>query len=596
MGCVCNRLTGADMFNVRKHTGHLLLALLRCMTAGCAPQPEAVPPPEPHAHASGLRFTEVTTAAGLGAFRHEAGAEGGKLFPESMGSGCGFIDYDGDGRLDILLAGGGTWAGGEKPTPPPIWLYRNNGDGTFTLRTEEAGLADVQTYSNGFTVADYDNDGDPDFYLTTLTENLLFRNDGGVFTEVGQAAGVAGNPTWSTAALFFDADRDGLLDLYVGHYVAWTPETDLFCTLDGENKDYCTPQAYRGVPGRFYHNDGGGTFSDATEKAGFLPAHGKTLGLAELDYNRDGWPDVMVANDTEPNQLFVNRGDGTFEDRAAERGAAYDENGRTRAGMGIDAGVVDSTGEVSIFIGHFSREMIGVFHHRGGLFVDRTIDAKIGRASLLTLTFGLFLFDADLDGHLDLFAANGHVQPSIEQIAENIRYAEPVHLFLNGGDGTFEDVAPGIGGVLQQPLVARGAAYGDYDRDGDLDILLTENNGGAHLWRNDLNRDAYLRVHVEGRASSRDAVGTRLVAVTGTHRMEQRIRSGSSYLSASERPATFGLGAHTQVDSLLAYWPSGRIDRFADVPGGQEVHLVEGTGTLQPSSETRASSGPTARP
>ncbi|HMB92294.1 MAG TPA: CRTAC1 family protein [Rhodothermales bacterium] len=552
--------------------------------AGCAAQPEAEQPPttEPE-HTTGLHFTEVVQEAGLGDFRHETGAEGNRFFPESMGSGCGFIDYDGDGWIDILAAGGGTWPGSSKDPIPSVWLYRNNGDGTFSLATQAAGLDGMHSYSLGFAVADYDNDGDQDFYLSTLDENRLYRNEGGVFTEVARTAGVAGEPVWSSAPIFFDADRDGWLDLYVGNYVEWSPETDLFCTLDGETKDYCTPQTYTGLPGRYYHNNGDGTFIDRTEQAGFLVATGKALGVIELDVNQDGLPDLMVANDTDPNQLFVNQGDGTFAERGAVSGLAYDETGKTRAGMGIDAGVVDSTGEVSIFVGHFTREMIGVWRHRSnGSFVERAAASKIGRPSLQTLTFGLFLLDADLDGHLDLFAANGHVNPGIEQIAESFTYAEPAHLFINRGDGTFEDVAPTIGGILQEPLVARGAAYADYDRDGDLDILLTENAGGLHLWRNDLNSDAYLRVHVEGHESNRSGLGTRLVAVAGNHRMERRLTSGTSYLAASELVATFGLGSHLQVDSLIVYWPSGRIDRLGPLEAGQDVLLVEGASVIQP--------------
>ncbi|HET6568268.1 MAG TPA: CRTAC1 family protein, partial [Rhodothermales bacterium] len=520
------------------------------------PQAPSAPGPE---NSMGIRFVDATQAAGLGDFRHETGAEGRMLFPETMGSGCGFIDYDGDGWLDILVAGGGTWPGSNKKPIQPVWLYHNNGDGTFSLKTREAGLEDIQAYSIGFAVADYDNDGDQDFYLTTLGPNMLFRNDAGIFTEVAEAAGVAGDAVWSSSAIFFDADRDGWLDLYAGNYVRWSLETDIFCTLDGETKDYCTPQSYTGVPGRFYHNNGDGTFSDRTEKAGFLPATGKALGIAAFDFNRDGWPDLMVANDTEPNQLFVNDGDGTFTERGVTSGVAYDESGKTRAGMGIDAGVVDSTGEISIFVGHFTREMIGVWRYRGdGMFVERAAASKIGRPSLATLTFGLFLFDADLDGDLDLFAANGHVNPGIEKISR-YAYAEPAHLFINQGDGTFGDAAPEIGGVLQEKLVARGAAYADYDRDGDVDILLSENGGGLHLWRSELNSTAYLRVHVEGGESNRSALGTRLVAIAGGQRMERRITSGASYLSASEQVATFGLGTHRQVDSLIAYWPGGRV-------------------------------------
>lgn len=559
-----------------------LVALL-LLASGCAAQPDAEQPAGTSPQkAGGLHFTDVTQEAGLGEFRHETGAEGEMLFPESMGSGCAFIDYDGDGWIDVLVAGGGTWPGGKKPSVPALQLYRNNGDGTFQPVTDGAGLGAIRAYSLGFSVADYDNDGDQDFYLTTVGKNMLFRNENGVFTEVGAEAHVAGEPVWSSASIFFDADRDGWLDLYVGNYVEWSPATDIFCTLDGVTKDYCTPQSYIGLPGRYYRNNGDGTFTEQTKEAGLLSSIAKTLGAIELDFNRDGWPDLMVSNDTDPNLLFVNNGDGTFTERGTVSGVAYDESGKTRAGMGIDAGVVDSTGEVSIFVGNFTQEMIGVWRYRGkGSFIDRAAVSKVGRPSLQTLTFGLFLFDADLDGHLDLFAANGHVNPGIEKISDTFKYAEPVHLFRNRGDGTFEDVAPAVGGVLQEALVARGAAYADYDRDGDLDLLLTENGGGLHLWRNDLDGGAYLRVRVEGRESNRSGLGTRIVAVAGNHRMERRITGGASYLSASEQVATFGLGEHGRVDSLIVHWPSGRTEKLGSRAAGEEVLLVEGSGTMK---------------
>ncbi|MGI9175380.1 MAG: CRTAC1 family protein, partial [Rhodothermales bacterium] len=381
----------------------------------------------------------------------------------------------------------------------------------------------------------------------------------------------------------FDADRDGHLDLYAGNYVAWSPETDIFCSLDRETKGYCTPETYQGVPARFYHNNGDGTFTDQTEANGFGEAPGKTLGVAELDFNRDGWPDLAVSSDTQRDLLYENNGDGTFTERGAISGVAYDENGKARAGMGIDVGVLDSTGQETIVVGNFSKEMIGVYRHMGdGLFIDRAAVSQVGRPSLLTLTFGLFLFDVDLDGDLDLFAANGHVQPEIEATQEGVGYAEVPHLFINGGDGLFEDVAPAIGGPLAERVVARGAAYADYDRDGDLDVLITENNGPAHLWRNDLTNAHFLRVSTAGQESNRDGIGTRLVVKVDGRPMERRIRTGGSYLAQSEQTATFGLGDHERADSLLVYWPSGQVDRFADVEANQHVRVVEGTGTLEP--------------
>jgi hypothetical protein len=528
-------------------------------------------------------FTEMATTAGLGEFRHVTGANGDKWFPESMGSGGGFIDYNGDGWMDVLLVGGGVWPKEKEKKVPGLWLYRNNGNDSFTNVTAEAGLGNIAAYGFGISAADFDNDGDQDFYFTTLHENMLFRNDGGKFTEIGKTAGVTGGKVWSSSAIFFDADRDGWLDLYVGNYVDWSPENDLWCTLDGKTKSYCTPELYKGVPGRFYHNNGNGTFSDQTEAAGFVNSPGKTLGMAELDYNRDGWPDLAVSNDTQRNLLYKNNGNGTFTEIAAMSGVAYDENGRARAGMGIDAGIVDQSGEETIFVGNFSKEMVAVFRYTGNedLFFDRAAASKIGRPSLLTLTFGLFLFDFDLDGDLDLFAANGHVQEDIEVTQDGITYREPPHLFMNNGDGFFTDEAPNIGGVLTQPIVGRSAACADYDRDGDLDILVTENGGPVHLWRNDLNSSHhFLRVHVQGQKANRDAVGARLVAVADTLRMERRIRTGSSFLASLEKAATFGVGQIAKLDSLIVYWPSGRVDRFAEIKADREVLIVEGAGEV----------------
>ncbi|HET6568414.1 MAG TPA: CRTAC1 family protein [Rhodothermales bacterium] len=548
-----------------------------------------------------LSFTDVTQESGLGSFRHETGATGDKWFPETMGSGGGFIDYNGDGWEDVLLVHGGTWdpAAQQKPV---LWLYRNDGDGTFTDVTDSTGLGDLKAYGLGIAVADYDGDGDEDVYLTTLAENMLLRNDDGRFTEVGRQAGVAGAPVWSSSAVFFDADRDGWLDLYAGNYVKWTPETDIYCSLDGKEKDYCTPETYQGIPSRFYHNDGDGTFSDWTEKAGFLPAPGKSLGVTAADFNRDGWPDLVVANDTQPDLLYMNDGDGTFTEQGAMSGMAYDENGKARAGMGVDVGVVDETGQETIFVGNFSREMIGVYRYgANGLFLDRAATSGIGQTSMLTLAFGLTLFDADLDGDLDLFVANGHVQPDIEEMQQGISYAEAPHLFINDGDGTFEDSAPEIGGALATRYVARAVACADYDRDGDVDVLITENDGPAHLLRNDLRSadgGAYanrhvLRVRTEGRESNRGGIGSRIIVKADGLSMERRIRSGSSYLAASEKTATFGLGPAEQADSVIVHWPSGTVDRYANVPADHVATVREGNPelALSPLTEGREIAG-----
>lgn len=555
----------------------LLIAAVGAGIAGC--NGEAASTAEPgRVDGEQLSFVDVTEAAGLGTFRHETGAFGNEWFPETVGGGGGFVDYDADGWMDVLLVGGGVWPGrGEAPVPAAR-LYRNQGDGTFRDVTAAAGLGAVTAYGFGVTVADYDNDGDADFFLTALDENLLFQNEGGVFTEVGAAAGVADHAAWSTAAIFFDADRDGWVDLYVGNYVVWSPEKDIWCTMDGETKAYCTPQAYEGVPGRFYHNNGDGTFSERTAAAGFGGAPGKTLGVTEFDYNQDGWPDLVVANDTQRDLLYVNQGDGTFVEQGVLSGIAFDENGKARAGMGIDAGDVNNDGRPTVFIGHFSNQMVGVYRYLGNdLFLDRAALSRIGHPSLLTLTFGLFLFDADLDGYLDLLLANGHIAEDIERVQDGIGYRQRAQLFLNQGDGTFDEATDRAGPAFEQTLVARGAAYGDYDRDGDLDVLLTENGGGAYLWRNESAPANGLRVHLQGTESNRDAIGARVAAVVGDARIERRIRTGGSYLSHPELVTTIGLGTATHVDSLIVQWPSGQTDRFTEVPANQVIRIIEGT-------------------
>lgn len=537
-------------------------------------------------------FTDAASEAGLAAFQHDNGARGKVYFPELMGAGGGFVDYNGDDWPDILLVGGGTIAPDPSDPIKALRLYLNNRDGTFAEVTEQAGLSDIQTYGQGITAADYDNDGDEDFYFTTLHQNYLFRNDGGIFSSVGKDAGVSGQSVWSSSALFFDADRDGDLDLYVANYVDWSPDTDIFCSIQGivivdtggaqdlersyGQKVYCPPGEFTGLINRFYRNKGDGSFADETEKAGFLTPPMKSLGVMEFDFNRDSWPDLVVTNDAEPDLLYKNNGNGTFTEIGKPGGIAYGERGNARAGMGIDAGVVDESGQESIFIGNFSSEMIGVYKYTGNdQFMDRAAASKIGQPSYLTLTFGLLLFDVEYDGDLDLLAANGHVW-AIRPTLDGSTYRQQPQLFVNRGDGVFSHVTAIPGGAFDQLLVARGASYGDYDRDGDLDVLLTENGGPAHLWRNELKEANYLRVYLKGTDSNNEGLGSQVIVVADGKRMYRRIRTGSSYLSQSEKVASFGLGENTSADSLLVQWPSGQVDVFADLEGNQEIEVTEG--------------------
>ena len=522
-------------------------------------------------------FTDVTESAGI-RFTHNTGAFGAKYMPETFGSGALWLDADGDGWQDLLLVNGAPWPGRNEAATPAA-LYRNDGDGTFTDVTRGSGL-DATLYGLGGAAADFDNDGHVDVYLTALGPNRLFRGAGdGTFTDVTEAAGV-GDPGFSTAALWFDYDRDGHLDLFVGNYVRWTPETDLFCSLTGDAKSYCTPESYQGQSGTLYRNRGDSTFEDVTEAAGVRAPSSKALGAVMLDHDDDGWMDLFVANDTQPDQLFENRGDGTFEDVGVLAGVAFSDAGVARAGMGADAADYDGSGRPDLVIGHFSTEMMALYHNEGnGLFIDEGPRSAIGRATLPTLTFGCFFFDFDLDGWPDVFAANGHVADDVERVQTRITYAQPPQLFRNDG-GRFEEVdAPGT--ALAVPQVGRGAAYADFDRDGDLDVLVTANGGRPRLLRNDGgNANRMLRIRTVGTASNRDGVGARIDVTAGGRTRWQRVRTGSSYLSQSELAVTFGLGARTRADAVEVTWPSGRVDRLGAVPADRTITVEEGAGIV----------------
>jgi hypothetical protein len=545
-----------------------------------AAQLQALPATEAPRYSGPIQFTDITAQAGIN-FKHNSGAFGKKYLPETLGSGCAVLDYDNDGWQDILLINSMNWPGhaGAKSYPA---LYHNNKNGTFTDVTKEAGLA-IEMYGLGCAVADYDNDGFDDIYITCLGANHLFRNLGnGKFQDVTAKAGV-GDPGFSTSAVWFDYDKDGKLDLFVCNYVDWSIDKDLFCTLDGKNKSYCTPESYKGQSSTLYRNRGDGTFENVTERAGLHDPTSKSLGVATIDYDNDGWPDLFVANDTQPNKLYRNNGNGTFTDNAMTAGVAFSEAGVARAGMGADAADYDASGRQSLVIGNFSNEMMALYHNEGtGLFIDEAPTSTIGRASLLTLTFGCFFFDYDLDGLPDIFAANGHVSDDINKVQQKVRYAEPPHLFRNLGKKKFEEVTANLGRAVQQAMVARGAAYGDFDNDGDLDLVITTNNGKARLLRNDGgNQNNLLRIKIVGTASNRDGIGAKVtVKLPNQTKLWSMVKSGSSYCSQSELPLTFGLGKADKVSSIEVIWPSGRVDVAPEVNANQFLTFQEGKGII----------------
>jgi hypothetical protein len=537
-----------------------------------------------------IKFRDVTQAARI-RFVHNTGAFGKKYLPETLGAGCAFIDYDNDGWPDILLINGMDWPGHRRHAST-LQLYHNNHDGTFTDVTRQAGLA-VQMYGMGVAVGDYNNDGYDDLFIMALGQSRLFRNNGnGTFTDVTQQAGLGGISEFSTSAAWVDYDRDGHLDLVVANYVEWSPETDLFCTLDGTNKSYCTPESYRGASARLWHNRGDGTFEDATKKAGLFDPTSKGLGVAVLDYDLDGWPDLLLANDTQPNKLYHNNANGTFTETGVLAGVAFSEDGVARAGMGLDAADYDRSGRPSVIISNFSNQMLSLYHNEGnGLFVDEAPRSEVGRASLLTLGFGCFFFDYDNDGWLDIFVANGHIEDQIERVQKRVTYRQSPHVFHNLGGGKFQEVTRQLGRDFAARRVARGAAYADIDNDGDLDLLITTNGGPALLFRNDGGTNRSLRVRLVGTRSNRDGIGATVRVTARGETQSQMLRSGSSYLSQSELVLTFGLGQRTKVDALEARWPSGQVDRLKDIAAGQTITIREGSGQVaaRPFVRTRES-------
>jgi enediyne biosynthesis protein E4 len=537
---------------------------------------------------AGFTLVDATTTAGL-RFTHYTGAFGRKYLPETLGSGVVVFDADGDGKQDVLLISGTSWRDQAKPAAGATTkLFRNNGDGSFEDITTRSGLG-VSLYGMGAAAADYDNDGRQDVVITAIGQSRLFRNSGdGKFADVTDRAGLGGRTGFSTSAVWFDYDRDGHLDLLICNYVRWTEESDVFCSADGKTKSYCTPEAYAGATSWLFRNRGNGTFADVTAAAGLLDPTSKALGVTMLDYDVDGWPDLFVANDTQPNKLYRNQRDGTFVETAVQAGLAFSEDGRARAGMGTDAADFDNSGVPSVVVTNFSGEMLGLYTPvRRGVYADRAPASEVGRASRLTLGFGCFFFDADLDGLLDLLVVNGHIDDSVSRSDGRVHYAEPPHLFRNLGVGKFVDVAKEVGAGFASPKVGRGAAFGDIDLDGDLDVLVTTNGGPAYLYRNDLGTsNRSVRLTLRGTRANRDGIGARVRVRIDSTWLTRLVRTGSSYLSQSELPLTVGLGGRPGVDEAIVEWPGGAQQNVGPLRAGRSYLITEGQGVTSDTAMT----------
>lgn len=556
------------------------------------PQVRARPRIEPPT----VRFTEITTEAGLH-FVHENGAAGEKLLPETMGGGCVFFDFDNDGDQDILLVNSCRWPWDERElgAPATLCLYANDGAGYFTDVTAEVGLA-VTLYGMGAAVGDYDNDGYVDLFVSAVGSNRLFRNVGGRFEDVTQYAGVAGDEqSWSTACSWLDYDNDGRLDLFVGNYVRWSRDIDRSqdFRLVGVGRAYGPPNSFEGAFPYLYRNEGHGKFRDVSAEAGIrvinphtgVPA-AKTLGMAPVDLDGDGWMDVVLANDTVQNLVFHNQRNGTFRECGAELGVAFDAAGNARGAMGIDAGYFRNDLSLGIAIGNFANEMTALYAALDGpmRFVDIAVATGLGPSTRLQLTFGLLFVDYDLDGRLDIAACNGHLESEINKVQVSQHYAQPAQLFWNCGPNStceFLPVALEKCGVdLVKPMVGRGLAMADIDGDGDVDLLLTAVGGPARLLRNDQQLGhRWLRFKLVGRSANRDAIGAWVEVLSEGELLRRQVMPSRSYLSQSELPVTIGLGKRSRIDRVAVRWPGGQVQEVRDyrINGLTVVEQSEGT-------------------
>ena len=534
--------------------------------------------------ATQVTFVDVSASAGI-TFRHDNAASPDKYLIETMGSGCGWIDYDQNGLLDLYLVNGAATHVYTPKQPLRSALYRNNGDGTFTDVTEKAGVGAEGLFGMGVAVGDYDNDGFPDLLVLGYGRSILYHNNGdGTFADVTKHAGVQNAGLWASSAAWFDYDNDGRLDLVIANYVDWSPERNFYCGDQGPGmRSYCHPDDFHGQPATLYHNNGDGTFTDVSKVSGIRRKAGNGLGVVTFDYDNDGWQDIFIANDHMPNFLFHNNRDGTFDEVGYQAGVAVSADGQFEAGMGTDAADATASGRMDLVVGHLDMQLARVYQNLGdGTFEDATLRSKISYATYHYSTFGARFMDYDNDGARDLFLANGHVLDNITRYHRDTQYAEPKLMFRNNGHGLFENVSERLGPDFLEPRVSRGAAVADFDNDGDLDILVNNCGQAPQLLRNDGgNRNHWLEILLIGTKSNRDGVGARVRVSAGELVVHDQRKGGMSYQSAQDPRLHFGLGPHAGVDEIEVLWPSGTTTRIANVKSDRMIAIEEGVGIVE---------------
>ncbi len=536
------------------------------------------PPTDP------VTFVDVARQSAI-SFQHDNAASAEKFLIETMGSGCGWIDFDQDGLFDLYLVNGSATHAYAPAQPLRSALYRNNGDGTFTDVTLKAGVGAEGLFGMGVAVGDYDNDGFPDLLVLGYRRSILYHNNGdGTFTDVTARSGVQNSGRWASSAAWFDYDNDGKLDLVIANYVDWSPERNFYCGDRGPGmRSYCHPDDFHGQPPTLYHNNGDGTFTDVSKSSGVGLKGGNGLGIVTFDYDNDGWQDIFIANDHMPNFLFHNNRDGTFREVGYTAGVAVSADGQFEAGMGTDAADTTGNGRLDLIVGHLDMQLARVYQNMGdGTFEDATLRSKLSYSTYHTSTFGARFMDYDNDGRRDLFLANGHVLDNIERYHADTKYAEPKMMFRNLGQGVFENVSGTLGPDFQLPRVSRGAAICDFDNDGDLDILINNCGQTPQLLRNDGgNNNHWLEIFLVGTKSNRDGVGARIKLFTGDLVLYDQRKGGMSYQSAQDPRLHFGLGQNAFVDAIEVSWPSGSTTKLTRIPSDQIVTIKEGTGLIE---------------